>query len=124
VKANPMEVGRVVVSIMGHDRGRRFLVVGVADDRFVLIADGDTRKLQHPKKKQLKHLRAEPILAEELIPAIKAGAQTADSAIRKALKATAPEAQTTGKAPASGNVQAPDGTEQTESKEECALVQK
>ena len=79
------EVGRVVVSKQGHDQGRSFLIVALLDERYALIADGDTRKLEHPKKKQLKHLRAQPQVATDVLPQIAKCAQTADSAIRKAL---------------------------------------
>ena len=112
MKAFPHEIGQVVVSLRGHDRGRRFLIVGLIDERYALIADGDTRKLGHPKKKQLKHLRAEPVVAEAAIPDIEKRAQTADSALRKALKATAPGTQT-----------APSGALRITDKEEYALVQ-
>ena len=43
MKAIPIEAGRVVVSTQGHDRGRAFLVVAALDERYVTIADGDTR---------------------------------------------------------------------------------
>jgi large subunit ribosomal protein L14e len=90
VKANPQQIGRVVVSMRGHDQGRRFIVVGIVDERYVLIADGDTRKLDHPKKKQLKHLRAEPALASDALTDAHKRAHTADSAIRKALESLSP----------------------------------
>lgn len=112
MKAYPFEVGRAVASRQGHDRGRRFLIVGIVDERYVLIADGDTRKLAHPKKKQLKHLRAEPTVAAGTIPAILAKRQTADSDIRKALAATAP-----------GQQEGSAGADRNTSKEEFALVQ-
>ena len=57
-----MEPGRVVLSTQGRDEGRYFIVLKVIDDSFVLMADGLTRKLDHPKKKKVKHLRAKPIL--------------------------------------------------------------
>jgi len=53
----PMEVGQVVVSTAGHDRGRTFVVVGVVDETTVLIADGRTRTMDRPKKKKIRHLR-------------------------------------------------------------------
>jgi len=112
VNANPYEAGRVVVSTQGHDRGRRFLIVGLVDEQFVLIADGDTRKLDHPKKKKLKHLRTEPHIATDVLTAIESRAQTADSAIRKALKDTAPH-----------QAQGFSGADRITDKEECALVQ-
>ena len=54
--------GRVVLSTQGRDEGRYFIVLEVIDESFVLMADGLTRKLDHPKKKKIKHLRPKPIL--------------------------------------------------------------
>ena len=54
--------GRVVLSTQGRDAGRYFIVLEVIDEHFVLMADGLTRKLDHPKKKKIKHLRPKPIL--------------------------------------------------------------
>ena len=44
------EVGRVVLSRQGRDAGRFFIILQVVDDQFVMMADGLTRKLAHPKK--------------------------------------------------------------------------
>ena len=41
----------------GRDRKRLFCVVGVCDEDFVLLANGDLRKLDRPKRKRLKHLK-------------------------------------------------------------------
>lgn len=54
--------GRVVLSTQGRDEGRYFIVLEVIDEQFVLMADGLTRKLAHPKKKKVKHLRPKPIV--------------------------------------------------------------
>ena len=54
--------GRVVLSTQGRDEGRYFIVLEVIDENFVLMADGLTRKLAHPKKKKIKHLRPKPIV--------------------------------------------------------------
>ena len=54
--------GRVVLSTQGRDEGRYFIVLEVIDENFVLMADGLTRKLDHPKKKKVKHLRPKPIV--------------------------------------------------------------
>ena len=54
----PLLAGRVVRSTAGRDRGRPFLVIRELDDDFVLMADGDLRKLDRPKKKRRKHLRS------------------------------------------------------------------
>ena len=41
--------GRVVLSTQGRDEGRYFIVLEVIDENFVLMADGLTRKIDHPK---------------------------------------------------------------------------
>lgn len=50
------DTGRVVISSAGHDAGR-FMVVTGADGGFVYVADGKERKLESPKKKNIKHVR-------------------------------------------------------------------
>ena len=57
-----MEPGRVVQSTQGRDAGRYFVVLQVVDDRHVLMADGQSRKIDHPKKKKMMHLRPKPIV--------------------------------------------------------------
>ena len=110
---HPYEIGRVTISKQGHDRGRAFVIVGVADEKHVLIADGDTRKLAQPKKKQCKHLRTKPFVAEAVVSALARGDQSADSEIRKALASLAAELGKDPLAKAGSNAV----------KEECALVQ-
>ena len=53
----PVELGSIVISKAGRDQGRRFLVVGEADDDFVMVADGGLRKMDRQKKKRRKHLK-------------------------------------------------------------------
>ena len=48
--------GDFVLSLAGRDEGRIHLVID-ADENYAFIADGDTRKVQKPKKKKIKHLR-------------------------------------------------------------------
>ena len=62
----PFDVGRVVTSLQGRDRKRSFVVIGVPEEGFVLMSDGKTRKLDHPKKKKTKHLRPSPVRMEDL----------------------------------------------------------
>lgn len=109
MKPNLQEVGRAAVSTQGRDKGRAYLVVSVIDDRYVLLADGDTRKLTHPKKKQVKHLRVAPLMAADALSEQNRRANTADAAIRKALQPL--NADSTGR------------TDRITNKEEYALVQ-
>ena len=51
-----MKLGTYVCATCGRDANKCFLVVGMLDEAFVLIADGKSRKIQKPKKKKIKHL--------------------------------------------------------------------
>jgi len=59
-------IGRYVWSNAGRDKDRLFVIVGIVDDNHVLVADGDLRRIDNPKKKKLKHLRITQKVAEEI----------------------------------------------------------
>ena len=50
-----INIGDLVLSTAGRDRNVIFLVVDVIDN-FAYIVDGKTRKINSPKKKNIKHL--------------------------------------------------------------------
>ena len=81
----PFETGRVVQSRQGRDAGRCFVILQVVDDQFVLMADGLTRKLDHPKKKKFKHLHPKPVRMEGVEDGLKSH-QLLDSDLRKFLR--------------------------------------
>jgi len=53
----PVTLGATVISKAGRDEGRTFLVVEELDENYVLISDGDTHRMEKPKKKKRRHLR-------------------------------------------------------------------
>lgn len=57
MKKAPILVGSEVISKAGRDEGRIFLVIESLDDEYVLISDGETRKMEKPKKKKRRHLK-------------------------------------------------------------------
>jgi ribosomal protein L14E/L6E/L27E len=81
----PFETGRVVTSTQGRDRKRSFVVIAPPQDGYVLMADGLTRKLDHPKKKKQKHLRPRPVLMDSL-ETLRAERRLKDSDVRSFLK--------------------------------------
>lgn len=50
-----LNTGSVVRAAAGRDCGGFFVVVS-ADDRYCFIADGKSRKLASPKRKNIKHI--------------------------------------------------------------------
>ena len=79
------EPGRVVESVQGRDKGYFFLVLE-AKEGIVIIADGRRHRLENPKKKKTKHLRAKPVLLD--LKALRPeGGALQDSDLRRALEA-------------------------------------
>ncbi|MGH2452457.1 MAG: KOW domain-containing RNA-binding protein [bacterium] len=90
-------LGRVVTSKAGRDRGDRYVVVAALGEDTVLVADGQRRGMDRPKKKNVKHLilhEAAPQLAGKLAQ----GERPRDEEIRGALADAAGAAETEGTA--------------------------
>ena len=49
--------GQVVISLTGRDKGRYMAVIR-QEPGFAYVADGKTRHISQPKKKNIKHLAA------------------------------------------------------------------
>lgn len=54
---NEPSLGDAVVSVAGRDKGRVLAVIEVLKSPYVLIADGESRKLGNMKLKKTLHLR-------------------------------------------------------------------
>lgn len=52
-----IRTGTIVEAVAGRDSGGLFAVVG-CEEGYCLIADGKSRKLAAPKRKNLRHVRA------------------------------------------------------------------
>lgn len=81
------EKGVIAVSRAGHDKGRAFIIIGRADTEHVYLVDGTSRKLEHPKKKKLRHLHVESHVAETVRDLLDGNVGPTDADIRKALAA-------------------------------------
>ncbi len=76
-------LGQVVYSCAGRDKGRAMVVVRGFDGRFVWVADGTLRRVSHPKRKNIRHLRPGEAMNEE----VAAGLLASDGALRRWLMA-------------------------------------
>ena len=78
-------VGQAVVSTMGHDTKRVYLVVAVLSPEFVLCVDGRVRPLEKPKTKRVKHVKPLCEADEKIAQKIASGKLT-DTEIKKVLE--------------------------------------
>lgn len=76
--------GDIVVSVMGRDKGRYFIVID-ASSQYVYLADGDIRKLDRPKKKKIKHTRHTGMKDEWIAAQIASGQKLTNSQLRKTI---------------------------------------
>ena len=74
----------IVISTAGRDQGKLFYVIGT-DGVYVLIANGKDRKLEHPKRKKLKHVRIVTRFESRVADKIKNGDKVLNSELRRDL---------------------------------------
>lgn len=82
----PITIGSVVYSRAGRDEGHYFMVYEILDDSYVLIVDGDIRKLARPKKKKTKHLKNSGDVLLGLAEKVLIGAKIYDAEVFSALR--------------------------------------
>lgn len=75
----------IVKSTAGRDKGLYFIVTDVVDDKYVLLCDGDLRRIDKPKRKKVKHLKPTGICVEYLREKISSGSKVTNADIRKNL---------------------------------------
>ncbi len=77
-------LGQLVCSKKGRDKGNYYIITRVINDRLVEVANGSSRKLKKPKKKNVNHLKFYSCVDEELGDVIRAK-KTKDEQLFKAL---------------------------------------
>jgi Ribosomal protein L14E/L6E/L27E len=86
------EVGQIVQVTQGRDSGKYAVVIGV-EDRFVYIVDGDKRKFDRPKKKNLLHVRLLNEVAREVADSIRETGRVTNGKLRFVLSRYANESE-------------------------------
>ena len=81
-----MEIDKssLVVSKAGRDQGQRFYVID-ADEQYVYLADGKSRRLEKPKRKKRKHIEQIPRTESRIAEKIRNGEKVLNSELRKEL---------------------------------------
>ncbi|MFE4714404.1 MULTISPECIES: KOW domain-containing RNA-binding protein [Bacillales] len=79
------QVGQLVRILKGKDAGEAAIVIAVVDSRFVYIADGDKRKFDGPKKKNILHLELIPFISSEVVDSLKETGRVTNGKLRFAV---------------------------------------
>lgn len=82
---NQPELGQIVKVLRGRDTEKVAVIIGLVDERFVLIADGDKRKFDQPKKKNLLHLQLQDVISREVVDSLKETGRVTNGKLRYAV---------------------------------------
>ena len=74
----------LIVSKAGRDKGQLFFVID-ADEQYVYLVDGKSRKLEKPKRKKRKHIEQIPRTESRIAEKIRNGEKVLNSELRKEL---------------------------------------
>lgn len=80
-----LTLGQVVLSKAGRDEGKKFIVIDIIDEFYVMISDGDLRRIENAKRKKLKHLQITEEVVLPLCEKLEKKVRVSNSEIRKAL---------------------------------------
>lgn len=83
---NNLIIGQVVISKAGRDKGQQFVVLSIVSDEYVLVANGDSRTIEKPKKKKIKHLTKVDIILNDIKEKIDNNRILTNAEIRKGLE--------------------------------------
>ncbi len=80
-----IQVGSVVLSVQGRDKGMYFVVTAL-DGKNVYLADGGMRRLASPKKKNPKHVSDSGVVLDAIAAKLLDGRRVFDSEVKSALR--------------------------------------
>lgn len=79
-------LGRVVYSKSGRDKGKLFVIIEVVNENYVMLVDGDMRKIENPKLKNIRHIHYTNLKADKVMEYLNRGEIPDNHIIRKNLK--------------------------------------
>ncbi len=85
-KVGNIQMSQYVRSNARRDKNHIFIVVKVIDDEYVLVVDGDVRRIENPKRKKCKHLFDYNQMSEVVCEKIKDDKKITNLMIRKEIE--------------------------------------
>ncbi|WP_373231671.1 hypothetical protein [Cohnella sp.] len=80
-----LEPGDIVRSRRGRDEGQLVIVIALVDERFALVADGDKRRFDRPKRKNVLHLEPIGTRSEEVANSLRDTGRVTNAKLRYAI---------------------------------------
>ncbi len=80
------QLGVIVRSVAGRDKGELFVIVAKEDDDYLLLADGKRRRIEKAKKKKMKHVVFTDICIEDIRTKLQKHDKITNAELRRAIK--------------------------------------
>lgn len=87
-------IGQVVRVLQGREVEQYMIIIGFVDDRFVMLADGEKRKYDRPKKKNIQHIECTEYISPEVENSLLETGRVTNGKLRFALSKFVDEAVT------------------------------
>lgn len=82
---NDYHIGQIVKSKAGRDKSNLFVIID-KNEEYVYLVDGKIRKVDHPKKKKVKHIETTNYIDSNIVNRINSDQKIVNADIRKALQ--------------------------------------
>ncbi|TDA68618.1 MAG: RNA-binding protein [Clostridia bacterium] len=80
-----LRAGQLVFSQAGRDQGQAYLIWRLIDNRFVEVVDGYRRRVERPKRKNVRHVRPTSQTALTVAQKLERGEPVSNAEVRKAI---------------------------------------
>lgn len=81
---NELKIGQIVYSTQGRDKGDYYIVL-TASSNYCYVADGKYKTIKKPKKKNIAHVEATPVVITEIAQKIESKTKINDQMIYHSL---------------------------------------
>lgn len=83
---NKPQLGQLVKILRGRDFTKFAIIIGIIDERFVWVADGDKRKFDKAKRKNILHLQLQDTISQEVVDSLRETNRVTNSKLRFAIQ--------------------------------------
>jgi len=86
VTTKDFQVGQFIRSKAGRDKDRIFIIIDKIDENYLLLVDGDLRKVESPKKKKIKHIASVDLASDDIKTKLLDGKKVTNLMIRREIE--------------------------------------
>ncbi len=76
------QIGQIVKVLRGKEEESYAIIIGIIDEKFVWIADGDKRRFDSPKKKNVLHLELQSAISQEVTNSLQETSRVTNAKLR------------------------------------------